>query len=177
MEKQRTPSVIGMLFTVIGVVGALLYLLIALNTQDSLWFVSSYDEYPYEMAIYCYGEEIVLVPEHPDFNDLVDLVNTTLSEPKNWDGLTMSVDTYEEYTVSPVMMVLELFYTPPIRVHSVYRYFSDLNSIVIPLDGRHANTNAIFGLIGTNPGAGSLHYAGIPDIRAFIEARELCTAP
>ena len=177
MDKQRKPSLIGMLTTVGVVIGAILYLLIALNTQDSLWFVTSFDEYPYEITVYCYGEEVVLVPEHPLYDEVVAVVNSTLSDPKNWDGLTMSPDTYSEYTVSPDMMVIELFYTPPARIHSVYRYFSNLSSIVIPLDGRHANTHAIFGKIGTSPGAGSLHYGGIPEIRSFIETSDICTTP
>lgn len=175
MDRTNNPNVLSLLLTTTAVVVTVVYLLVAFNTQDALWFTSKFDESPTEVNINCYGEEIVLVPGEAQYNALVPVINEVLSGSKNWDSLTMSADTYSEYKTTDIMMIMELHYNPPVRIHSNSAYFSKLSSIIIPLDGRHARTNAIFGTIFYNPSSGSMHFSGIPDIRSFVEENGICS--
>ncbi|MFQ5615046.1 MAG: hypothetical protein ACE5GO_01070 [Anaerolineales bacterium] len=177
MDKTRSPSVFGLLITIVVVIVALIYGFISLNTEDPLWFVASFDEQPEEIFINCYGEEVVLVPEDPQFDGLVTIVNNILSRRKNWDSLTISEETYEDYQRNTQMMIMELYYSQQVRIHSFYKYFSNLDSIIIPLDGRHAKTNAIFGRSNNFNTAGSLHFDDIPAIREHVENQGICITP
>ncbi len=177
MDKTQSPSLGGLILTMGALIVALVYIFVAFNTEDPLWFYTKFDEQPVEIFLNCYGNEVLIVPGDPQYGGLVALVNKTLSGRKNWDSLTMSNATYQEYLTSPDMMVMELYYSPQVRIHSFYRYFSNLDSLVIPLVGRHAQTNAVFGRSNNQNTAGSLHYNGIPDIRAYIENEGICTTP
>jgi hypothetical protein len=177
MDNSRSPSLLGLLVTVAVLIVGLVYLFISLNTQDPLWFVSTFSERPTQVVINCYGEHVFIRPEDARYEGLVSTVNEILSGQKYWDSLSLSADTYVEYQDSSEMMIMELFYAPRARIHSLYKYFSNLDSIVIPLDGRHASTYAIFGRINNNNTAGSLHFDNLPDIRAWVEAQGICVQP
>lgn len=111
------------------------------------------------------------------FSSLVEIVNQTLSGRKRWDSLTMSAETYREYQTDPDMMVVELAYPAPIRVHSRYKYFSNVDKIIIPLVGRHAQTNAVFGRRFDLPAAGSFHVKTTAPILEYLVENGLCTPP
>lgn len=177
MDKSNSPSLLGLLLTVVFLIIGLVYLFIALNTQDPLWFVSTFEERPSQIVINCYGSQVFIRPDNPNYEGLTSTVNEVLSGRKYWDSLTLSDDSYAEYQTNSEMMIMELFYAPRVRIHSLYKYFSNLDSIVIPLDGRHASTNAIFGRTNNNNTAGALHYDGIPQIRAWVEAQGICVQP
>ncbi len=177
MDKTKKPNILSFIATTVFVIIALTYVFIAFSTEDTLWFISTFEEEPREVFINCYGEEILFHPGTPEFDSIVTTVNAVLSEDKNWDSLSMSAETYSAYKIDSKMLVMELRYPKPVRVHSYYKYFSNLNTIVIPLDGRHASAHAIFGTINNIPSAGSLHYDRIPDIRTHIESEGICTTP
>jgi len=177
MDNSRSPSLRGLIMTVVVLIVALVYLFISLNTQDPLWFVSTFTERPVQIVINCYGSQVIIRPEDARYEGLVAKVNETLSGTKNWDSLTLSDDTYTEYQDSAEVMIMEMFYVPRVRIHSFYIYFSDLDSIVVPLDGRHAKTNAIFGRTNEKNTGGSLHYDHIPAIRQLIEEQGICIKP
>jgi hypothetical protein len=88
----------------------------------------------------------------------------------------MSDDTYIYYQTNSTMMVLELRYQYPVRIHSIYKYFSSLSALVIPLEGRHSQTNAMFGRTGEDFTAGSLHIQNIGAIRDFLSSEGICPA-
>jgi hypothetical protein len=75
------------------------------------------------------------------------------------------------------MMVLELAYAEPFRVHSPYKFFSHINTIVIPLEGRHAETNAVFGRRGDLPAAGSFHVKTTAPLVEYLAVNGLCPQP
>ncbi len=177
MDQSKSPSLLGLLVTIVFVVVGLVYLVVSLNTQDFIWFVTSFSERPTQITINCYGTEIFIRPEDARYEELTAKVNEVLSGNKNWDSLTMSDETYVEYQTTTVMMIMELHYAPRVRIHSFYKYFSNLDSIVIPLDGRHANTHAIFGRTNSKNTAGSLHYSDLPQILDLVETQGICTRP
>jgi hypothetical protein len=177
MDTQRSPSLTGLLVTVLILIIGLVYIFISLNTEDALWFVPFFNEQPDEIFVNCYGQEIIIIPEDAQYEQIVQVINNSLSGSKNWDSLTLSDITYQDYQNHQEMMILELFYSQPVRIHSIYKFFSDLDSIVIPLDGRHAATGAVFGRSNNLNTAGALHYDEIPAIREFIESQGICTKP
>jgi len=89
---------------------------------------------------------VQVTPGQPAFEAVTNAVNTSLTGSKRWDQASMSDETYQEYQTSPSVMVLELHYDPSVTVHSQYAFFKDVNWLIIPLDGRHASTNAVFGI-------------------------------
>lgn len=177
LDKSRSPSLLGLLVTVAFLIVGLVYLFVSLNTQDPLWFISTFDEQPSQIVVNCYGSQVFIRPEDPLYEGTVNQVNEILSGRKYWDSLTLSDNSYSEMIESPEMMIMELFYAPRVRIHSFYKYFANLDSIIIPLDGRHASTYAVFGRTNAKNTAGSLHYDNVPDIRAWVESQGICTKP
>jgi hypothetical protein len=74
------------------------------------------------------------------------------------------------------MKTVELKYGRPVRVHSNYKYFSNVTNLMIPLEGRHAGTNAVFGKSYENPTPGSLHIESTEQIGAYLENQDICPA-
>jgi hypothetical protein len=177
MDKSKNPSLLNLVVTASVLITTLVYGFVAINTEDALWFYPTFNEIPEEIFINCFGVTATMRPGDAHYDELTTQINTTLSKTKNYDGTTMSDSTYAYYQTSGVVLVLELFYSQPVRIHSFYRFFSDLDSIVIPLVGRHSQSNAIFGRANGLNTAGSLHYAGMPGVLAFIEANGICTQP
>ena len=174
MDKTKSPSLINLAITSVLLILALVYGIIAMSTQDPAWFVSTFDEFPEEIDLFCYGNLTTLRPEDPHFTGLVQVLNETLSTSKNFDSLTMSDTTYEYYQTSPEVVALEIVYTHKVRIHSIYSFFSNLDSIVIPLVGRHSNVNAVFGRSNGLSTGGSLHFLAMPDVTTFVQESGLC---
>jgi hypothetical protein len=86
----------------------------------------------------------------------------------------MSDDTYANYQNGHDAMVREARYPVRVRIHSTYKYFSHVGALVIPLDGRHANTHAVFGRTGEEFTAGSLHIQNISRMRDYLSAEGIC---
>lgn len=152
----------------------LIYLIIAMNTGDLLWASPVFNYQPQTITIHCFGEDVYLEQNTPEFDEMVSLVNSSLSGRKRWDSISISDVTYDEYQSHPRMMVVELTYPEPIRVHSRYKFFSNVDHLIIPLVGRHAQTNAIFGRRAEYPAAGSFHVNDLSDIKDFLAENQLC---
>jgi hypothetical protein len=155
----------------------LIYLIIAMNTGDLLWVSPVFNYQPQTLTVHCFGEDVYLENNTADFEAVVDLVNSSLTGRKRWDSLTMSDVTYQEYQSHPQMMVVELTYPEPIRVHSRYKFFSNVDRIIIPLVGRHAQTNAVFGRRNQYPAAGSFHVDDLTGIKAYLAENDICIEP
>jgi len=166
-----------MLVIAITIFVVIVFAIITMNTGDILWFWPVFDGTPQQMLIHCYGEDIIVKPEHPSFDVINEVVNTSLSGEKRWDSLSMSDITYEDYQTSPTMMVLELEYIPPERVHSVYKFFKNFTTLIIPLDGRHASFNTVFGRLGGYTLAGSMHVEDTAVIMTTLGEQALCLKP
>jgi hypothetical protein len=152
----------------------LIYLIIAMNTGDLLWASPVFNYQPQTIIIHCFGEDVYLKSGTPDFEAMTDLVNKNLSGRKRWDSITISNETYQDYQSHPQMMVVELTYPKPIRVHSRYKFFSNVDRLIIPLVGRHAETKAIFGRRLEFSTAGSFHVNDLTGIKDFLADNELC---
>jgi hypothetical protein len=153
------------------------YLVIAFSTYDLLWFWPGFEEQPVSITIYCYGREMVLEPQSDEFQEMTARINMALTGRKRWDPLSMSEITYQEYQTSPSMLAVEIFYSPPIRIHSRYKFFGSVDALVIPLVGRHAYTNPVFGRRNDFPVAGSMHVESTTPILEYIQEQGICEQP
>jgi hypothetical protein len=71
-------------------------------------------------------------------------------------------------------VVVELFYPEPLRIHTNTRLFSNVSNLIIPVEGRHSETNAVFGRHQGNPAGGSLHVQTTDPIRTYLADRDIC---
>jgi hypothetical protein len=74
-------------------------------------------------------------------------------------------------------MVLDLVYDPVVRIHSFYSFYKNINQLIVPLDGRHASTNAVFGRRGEFSLSGSFHFDSIAPILEAVKANGICQKP
>src|SRR4030066_2237124 len=155
--KPPTPSLLKAALIGLGIFSLMCFMIIAMSTRDLLWFWPGFDEVPASITVHCYGMDVQVEPGQPAFEVLNDAVNTSLTGAKRWDQISMSDSSYLEYQTSPAMMVVELSYDPPVRIHSQYAFFKNCNRLIIPLDGRHASTNPVFGRTGDYSNSGSYH--------------------
>lgn len=174
MYERSQPSILNLFGTVILFVVAAGYGIISLSTEDPIWFVQSFEEQADEVIVYCMGREVSFRSDSPHLEQLNALFNEALSGSKNWDSLTMSHETYAYYQTSQAVIALEFRYSPPVRVHSIYKYFSGLDAMVVPLVGRHAKLNAVFGRIGEENTSGALHVGSTAGLLAYIASSGLC---
>jgi hypothetical protein len=175
MDRARpNPSLLQVGAIAIIGVGLMAFLIISFNTGDLLWFLPGFDGIPAGILVNCYGQDVVVNAGDSSFQAVNEAVNSTLSGTKRWDQLSLSDATYAEYQTSPDMMVMELTYDPPVGLHSFYKFFKNVDTMIIPLDGRHAQTNAVFGLLRGNIEAGSLHVPTMQPILDALEREEIC---
>jgi hypothetical protein len=168
---------ISFLLVTVLIVAGIYYLVIAFNTGDVLWFRTAFNGSPESITIHCFGENIVLSPTDQHFAALNELINASVSGEKRWDPLSLSEATYEDYQTHPKMMVLEVKYAPPVRVHSNVKYFSSVDTLVIPLVGRHAQYNTVFGRLQRESNAGSFHLESTALLTEYLASQRFCVEP
>jgi hypothetical protein len=52
--------------------------------------------------------------------------------------------------------------------------FSNVSNLIIPLEGRHSETNAVFGRHQGNPAGGSLHVQTTDPLHTYLADRDIC---
>ena len=171
---RKDPSIRNLVIIVVIAMILVVYAIISFTTGDWLWFSNRFSELPNAVVLHCYGETTEINPGSFHFSRLTEIMNESMSGRKRWDSLTMSEGTYEEYQTSPQMLVVEFFYPEPVRVHSTYSLYSNVDNLVVPLDGRHAQTNAVFGQNDGVPTGGSLHIESADGFREYINNMDLC---
>lgn len=176
-SQPSSPSLLKMAGMAILAILPIVYGVIALNTGDLLWISPVFSAEPDAIVIHCYGNDVPVEPGSRGFTQITNLVNGALSGTKRWDQLSLSEATYQDYLHSSEMMVLELDYSQPVRVHSQYKFFSDVDTLLIPLDGRHASTNAVFALRQGKADAGSMHIESNAPLVEYMAAENLCRKP
>ena len=175
-RKKEQPSIFKLLLTIVGVCVVGAFGAISFSTGDLLWFYWDFNETPESITLNCYGEVQVLNAEDAEFAQLNNTFNEIFSGEKNWDSLSMSPDTWQEYQTGDLGITLIMQYPEPMRIHSMYKYFSHVEKLIIPVDGRHANKYAVFGITGDNPSAGSLHVSTVEPLKANLAQQGLCQA-
>ena len=151
-----------------------IYCIIAINTGDFLWASPLFSYQPQTISIHCFGEDVYLEQGTADYIAITELVNQSMSGRKRWDSISLSDATYQDYQSHPQMMVVELTYSEPIRVHSRYKFFSTVDRIILPIVGRHAQSNSVFGRNNEYPLAGSFHVEDMAPVKDYLAENNLC---
>jgi hypothetical protein len=172
--ERNQPSIINLIVIVVVAIALVIYAIISFGTGDWLWFSSSFNETPNAIVLHCYGESIDIEPGTFHFSKLKQIMNESMSGRKRWDSLTMSEETYQDYQTNSQMIVLEFFYPEPLRVHSSYKFYSYVDNLVVPIEGRHSQTNAVFGQANGIPTGGSLHIDSTEQFKVYMTNMGLC---
>src|SRR4030042_2830954 len=175
--KPPSPSLLKAALIGIVIFGVMLFLVTAMNTRDLLWFWPVFEEVPVDIVVHCYGTDVQVIPGQPACEVVNNAINSSLTGVKRWDDLSMSDTTYQDYQTSPTMMVVELSYDLPVRIHSQYAFFKNVNKLIIPLDGRHAFANPVFGRTGGFTNAGSYHVKSTAPIVTALQEQGICAKP
>jgi hypothetical protein len=165
---------LNFLVTIALSIAAFIYLSLTAYTKDALWFYPVFDAQPSFGVLNCYGEEIILEADTEDLAALTVLMNEQISGDKRWDELNLTDETFAYYQSSDQMMILELHYDEPQRIHSFSPFFSNFDTLIVPLDGRHAEKNVIFSLVRGKPAGGSFHLETLAPTLSHIENNNLC---
>ena len=152
---RSEPSILRLVVIVIVALAIVVYMLISFATGDFLWFSNVFRETPNAIVLHCYGETIDIDPGSFHFSKFKDIMNESMTGRKRWDPTTMSEQTYLDYQINRKSIMLEFFYPEPVRIHSTYKFYSNVDNLVVPLEGRHSQTNAVFGQANGIPTGGS----------------------
>lgn len=172
--ERKDPSIRNLVIIVIVVLILIVYAIIAFTTGDLLWFSTTFRETPYAVVLHCRGETLDIDQGSFHFSRLTRIMNDSMSGRKRWDSLTMSTETYQDYQTNPQMVVVEFFYREPVRVHSTYSYYSNVDNFVVPIEGRHAQANVVFGQNNGIPTGGALYIESIDEFKVYLQNMDLC---
>ncbi|MCK6584290.1 MAG: hypothetical protein L6Q49_14435 [Anaerolineales bacterium] len=173
-SSGRTASVLNFLVTVFLAIVLFIYLSLTAYTKDALWFYPVFDSQPAVGLLRCYGEEIALQAGSEELDAITTLVNEQISGDKRWDELNLTDETFQYFQTSDQMMLLELRYDEPQRIHSHSPFFSNFDTLLIPLDGRHAEKTILFSLVQGKPSGGSFRLETFAPLLSYIENNNLC---
>lgn len=173
-SSGRNASVLNFIITIVLAVSFFVYISLTAYTKDAMWFYPVFNGAPTFGIIRCYGEEAPLKQDSAHLQTIAGLVNGQISGDKRWDELNLTNETYLDYQTNKNMMILELYYDEPQRVHSQSPFFSGFDTLLIPLDGRHSNTNILFNLVRGRPGGGSFHVETFAPVISYIGSNDLC---
>ncbi len=158
------------------IVVAAIYFTTTLSSRDPLWFWAEFDDQPTVLLARCGGREVVLAPGDAAFEEFVSEFNRLLSTNKRWDELALSEITETEYRTNSDWAVVEMTYSPPIRIHSQYPFFNVTDKLIVPLVGRHADTAPVFGQVGNLPDSGAFHLSSNETLLRILIDDGVCPA-
>ncbi len=173
-QQKQQPSLLDLFKTALFIVVVIVFMMISLSTGDLLWFWPVFDETPSNITVHCYGNDITLQPDTAIFSQLTTVFNKNFSSYKNWDSVSMSEISWADYKVNDQFATLVIDYPEKVRVHSIYKYFSNVDTLVVPLDGRHASSFSIFSVYNNAPGMGSFHVETIEPLIEFMNTQGVC---
>lgn len=178
MDRSGSRSYAAVLqagLTTAVIVAGILYSAVALGARDALWFWPTFDRQPTVIAVRCGGREVFLEPGQSSYTEFVGEFNRLLSGLKRWDELSWSPATEAEYAERADWVVTRLTYSPPVRIHSQYPYFSNTSTLIVPLVGRHAEAAPVFGKVGNLSDPGSLHLPSNERLLEILVEHEVCS--
>lgn len=173
--NRSQPSILKLLMVGLITVLIVVYFIVAVTTQDILWLWPRFDAQPSAVVVYCYGSRIEIEAEDSRYPDLVSGLHDGLFGLKHWTELSLSQATLDNYRdEGGDEVVVEYQFPTPVRIHSHYRLYSNVEALIVPLEGRHADAQSVFGLSRGRPSAGSFHLSGTVDLRNSLRDSGLC---
>ena len=143
-EPERRGSILQPFLMMIGAMAFIFYMVGALNTGNWLWILPIQPTYePSRIVIRDQGQSTEYRPGEAGFTELAEALTTAFADFSNMDlvPLGLSDVTLQEYSDTGV--VLEAYYPQNIRFNSIVR-MSNVNQLLIPIQGRHSGLHYVF---------------------------------
>ncbi|HEX6288100.1 MAG TPA: hypothetical protein VFZ66_02870 [Herpetosiphonaceae bacterium] len=122
------------------------YLYAALISDDWLWFRSSFDAQPRQIAIVDRGQRTELDPSNPAFAPIAAAFNETIQQGYRHAALGFSDETWK--VVERNGLLVEMTYAEPVRLH-IYGGFAPTKQLRLLLGGKNIHTTQV--LFRSNP--------------------------
>jgi hypothetical protein len=149
------------LIVIIGVtVGLFYYLYAALISEDWLWFQTSFDEQPRQIAVVDRGQRTELDPSDSRFAPIAAAFNTTIQQGYRHANLGFSTETRQ--LIEQHGLLVETTYVQPVRLH-ISGGFAPTNRLRLLVSGEGIHTTQV--LFRSNPDG----WDGIPLIVNTVE--------
>ncbi len=126
------------------VLAAIAYGIIALNSQNLLWFKSqTLNARPDRIIVLHYGEQTLMQPGSPSYDALADAVEESLSQIRSTDLISIGLSPQTLADYQNKALVLQLFYNQPVNFQTLARTGRP-TQLLIPIEGRHAGNGYFF---------------------------------
>lgn len=120
----------------------------AFNTGNPLWFLPIQPVYrPSRVLIHYYGQATELRPGDEGFDAIDEALNETLSDFQSRDLVSIGIGEQTLADYYNEEFVLEAFYGQNVEFNLPIR-LTKINTLLFPIDARHAERNYVF--IGNN---------------------------
>lgn len=173
-QAKKQPSVTNLAVVLVLFIALAFYGFMAVSLGDALWFTTDFTAQPSGITVYCYGDAQPIDQEAAAFEDINALLSQSLSGYKFWGQTSMSDTTYVDYVEGSNSVVIEVSYPESVRVPSLYKFFSAIDTLVIPLEGRHADKSPVFGRNMGNTTAGALFIESNEPLKTYISNNDIC---
>ena len=143
-HKPKHLRLLSPILTIAGAIGLFAYGVIAMMSEDPLWFLGGATvPDPERIVIRVNGQETLLTVNSPSYDLIIEAMREAMSEFGNMAPLSagLSEATLEEYQHRGT--ILELYFNRPVDFHMP---FNDLQptALLIPIEGRHAGNGYVF---------------------------------
>lgn len=172
--KRHPPSILKSLSIFILAILGFGYLSIAVSTGDLLWFWPAFNGKPASITVHCAGRLRPVPPGSNAFEQLSNGLNDELWGLNQWQTLSLSEATWNDYVLGEESQVLEYRFSPYETIHSYFRFFKNFDTLIVPLEGRHANSNPVFGLKGELILPGSFRLESNAPLQEIVREYNLC---
>ena len=131
----RRGSCLGLLLAVAAVVLSAVWCGGAIPNRDPLWFYPAFDARPSRLTVYAWGTVVELTPWEADFEDLVPIINSTITRAVGYrEGFTPSEASVDSYRGRG--LAVEVAYPGRTLLHSRH-FFPEFDHLFLPLDGTY----------------------------------------
>jgi len=141
-SKDPVANLIKFLIIFVVLIFITIFMSNASTAQDWEWYKNGFTDRPNRLLIHKDGQQTVLLPGQPDFDEIADAVTASLNEgvhTQSGTGLSeVSLDeAYNRYTT------LEVFFAQPVKLHTWF-FTGHPTQMLFPLTGRHSDWPIVF---------------------------------
>ena len=169
-EMKTSVNLRSMVLVLLLVIAALVYFTPVVQTGNWLWFLPVFDVEAKEIVVYREGEQIVLHPGDPGFDQVNGACNALISKIKAVHH-TFGISDIGVEQLRAEGRVVELFYAEPLDFPNPAN-LGGANQLLIPLSGHYVtNPVALRGFDGEYWGA-ALRVGNLEKLQAAVDALE-----
>ena len=147
-NKNSLRRLLNRLLIGIVVLVGLVWYSIASPDDDWLWFIPVFDEQPSRIHLHRDGEQIVLHPGDPSYDEVNEAVNQIVRHIRAKESRRTSPEDQEEYYER--FSAVEVFYSEPVIIHTKHS-FPKADKYLFPQSGGHHDSPAVFAGMQSQP--------------------------